>query len=74
MLLELLSHQNLADQSYGLDPRFRFHVSRAVYKGILKYLSYNSGSEYCRSSPSCYTYGAHSPGREEGQAELGARQ
>jgi hypothetical protein len=46
MLLELLSHQNLADQSYGLDPRFRFHVSRAVYKGILKYLAYNSGSEY----------------------------
>jgi hypothetical protein len=46
MLLELLSHQNLADQTYGLDPRFRFHVSRAVYKGILKYLSYNSGLEY----------------------------
>ncbi len=46
MLLELLSHQNLADQSYGLDPRFRFHVSRAVYKGILKYLSYNSGSDF----------------------------
>ncbi len=46
MLLELLSHQNLADQSYGLDPRFRFHVSRAVYKGILKYLAYNSGNEY----------------------------
>ncbi|MCK7533363.1 MAG: hypothetical protein MZV63_21190 [Marinilabiliales bacterium] len=36
MLLELLSHQNLADQRYGLDPRFRFHVSRAVYKGILQ--------------------------------------
>ena len=46
MLLELLSHQNMADQRFGLDPRFRFHVSRAVYKGILKYLSYNSGSEY----------------------------
>jgi len=46
MLLELLSHQNLADQSFGLDPRFRFHVSRAVYKGILKYLSSNSGSDY----------------------------
>ena len=39
-LLELLSHQNLADQRFGLDPRFRFYVSRAVYKGILKYLSY----------------------------------
>ncbi len=37
MLLELLSHQNMADQKYGLDPRFRFTVSRAVYKGILKY-------------------------------------
>lgn len=40
MLLELLSHQNFADMCYGLDPRFRFLVSRAVYKGILRFLSY----------------------------------
>lgn len=46
LLLELLSHQNLADQLYGLDPRFRFHVSRAVYKGILKYLSYVENRDY----------------------------
>ncbi len=46
MLLELLSHQNLADQRYGFDPRFRFAVSRAVYKGILRYLADASGSEY----------------------------
>lgn len=46
MLLELLSHQNLADQRYGFDPRFRFHVSRAVYKGMLRYLAYASGREY----------------------------
>ena len=39
MLLELLSHQNFADQKYGLDPTFRFTVSRSVYKGMLKYLS-----------------------------------
>ncbi|MDR1004456.1 MAG: xanthan lyase [Prevotellaceae bacterium] len=39
MLLELLSHQNFADMRYGLDPSFRFTVSRAVYKGILRYLS-----------------------------------
>ena len=39
MLLELLSHQNFADMKYGLDPSFRFNVSRAVYKGILKYLA-----------------------------------
>ncbi len=46
MLLELLSHQNLADQRYGFDPRFRFHVSRAVYKGILRYLADTGGREY----------------------------
>lgn len=39
MLLELLSHQNLADLRFGLDPRFRFIVSRAVYKGMLRYLA-----------------------------------
>lgn len=39
MLLELLSHQNFADMKYGLDPSFRFSASRAVYKGIVKYLS-----------------------------------
>lgn len=39
MLLELLSHQNLADMKYGLDPSFRFTVSRAIYKGMLKYLA-----------------------------------
>lgn len=46
LLLELLSHQNLADQRLGLDPRFRFSVSRAVYKGMLRYLSSLDGSEY----------------------------
>ena len=46
MLLELLSHQNFADMKYGLDPRFRFTVSRAVYKGMLKYLSNRYGCPY----------------------------
>lgn len=39
MLLELLSHQNFADMRLGRDPRFKFLVSRAVYKGILRYIS-----------------------------------
>ena len=39
MLLELLSHQNFADMRYGSDPRFKFLVSRAIYKGILQYIS-----------------------------------
>ncbi len=46
MLLELLSHQNFADMKYGLDPSFRFTVSRSVYKGILKYLSARFGCSY----------------------------
>ena len=46
MLLELLSHQNLADMKFGIDPRFRFAVSRSVYKGILKYLSNVNNRDY----------------------------
>lgn len=46
MLLELLSHQNFADMKYGLDPSFRFTVSRAIYKGMLKYLSNRYGIQY----------------------------
>ena len=46
MILELLSHQNFADMKAGLDPAFRFTVSRAVYKGILKYLSNRFGCDY----------------------------
>lgn len=46
MLLELLSHQNPADMKYGLDPRFRFVVSRAIYKGMLRYLHEQYGTAY----------------------------
>lgn len=46
MLLELLSHQNFADMRLGLDPAFRFLVSRSIYKGILKYLHQTSGTPY----------------------------
>ncbi len=43
MLLELLSHQNFSDMRYGLDPEFRFTVSRAIYKGILQFLAEKNG-------------------------------
>ncbi len=46
MLLELLSHQNLADMRYGLDPRFQFTVSRSIYKGMLKFVSSQYGYDY----------------------------
>ncbi|MGC9151563.1 MAG: xanthan lyase [Microbacter sp.] len=46
MLLELLAHQNFADMRYGLDPRFRFTVSRAIYKGMLKFIAGQYGYKY----------------------------
>ena len=46
MLLELLSHQNFADMRLGLDPNFKFTASRAVYKGMLKFLSELYGVPY----------------------------
>ena len=46
LLLELLSHQNIADMKYGLDPRFRFSVSRAIYKGILKFQSFQENRAF----------------------------
>ena len=46
MLLELLSHQNFNDMKFGLDPTFRFTTSRAIYKGMLKYLANRYGQSY----------------------------
>lgn len=45
-LLELLSHQNFTDMRYGLDPHFHFIVSRAIYKGILKFLCTQQNRPY----------------------------
>lgn len=39
IILEVLSHKNMADMRYGLDPAFRFVAARAVYKGILRFLN-----------------------------------
>ena len=46
VIIELLSHQNYADMHYGHDPRFKFLVSRSIYKGILKYLHAQDSSLY----------------------------
>lgn len=46
MLLEILSHQNFEDMKLALDPRFRFTVSRAIYKGMLKHLACMYGKDY----------------------------
>lgn len=46
MLSEFLSHQNFADMALATDPRFKFDVSRAFYKGILRFLSAQNGTNY----------------------------
>jgi len=46
MLLELFSHQNFLDMRFGQEPMFRFNVSRAIYKGILKFLDTQYGRGY----------------------------
>jgi len=65
MLLELLSHQNLADMRYGLDPQFKFDVARAVYKGILRYLADQKTAKYIVQPlpPSGLDLAELSPGR-----------
>ena len=46
VLLELLSHQNFTDMKFASDPAFRFDVARAIYKGMLKYLSFQNNRAY----------------------------
>lgn len=45
-IIELLSHQNFADMQLGHDPNFKFTVGRAIYKGILRFISSQHGKEY----------------------------
>lgn len=46
VILELLSHQNYNDMVLAMNPKFRFDVSRAIYKGILKFLADRYGVKY----------------------------
>lgn len=44
-LIELMSHQNYADMTYGLDPNFRFTVGRAIYKGMARFMAERKGRD-----------------------------
>ena len=46
MIFESMSHQNYIDMFYGHDPDFKFTVARAVYKALLKQLTFLRGEEY----------------------------
>lgn len=59
LILELLSHQNFADMRYGLDPCFRFMVSRAIYKGIVRFIHEQYGTPYCIQPLPVKNFGMH---------------
>ena len=46
IIIESLSHQNLYDMQFGLNPGFKFDLARAIYKGVLKFLSNEYSREY----------------------------
>lgn len=46
MILELLAHQNFNDMRLMHDPQFKFIAARAIYKGLLRYVSAMHGVKY----------------------------
>lgn len=46
VIIETLSHQNYADMRLAHDPTFKFHLARAIYKGILRYTAEQHNLEY----------------------------
>ena len=47
IILETLSHQNWADMRFGHDPYFKFLLARAIYKGVLRFIStIHGGKDY----------------------------
>lgn len=70
VLLELLSHQNMTDMKYGLDPRVRFTISRAIYKSFLRFIHEQYGTEYIvqplpvRSMAMTMEEGSHTQGAQ----------
>ena len=45
-IIELLSHHNYYDMTFGLDPKFKFIASRAIYKGMLRFIHQTTGTPY----------------------------
>lgn len=50
-ILEILSHQNFSDMKYGHDPLFKFTLSRAIYKSILQFVSFEHGIKQYQVQP-----------------------
>lgn len=42
-IFEMLSHQNFTDLKFGHDPHFKFAMSRAIYKSVLRFVNFEHG-------------------------------
>lgn len=62
MIIEALSHQNFEDMKRALDPEFRFILSRAVYKGILRFLSERYNTPCVVQPLAVGSFGIHADG------------
>lgn len=45
-IVEMLSHQNFTDMKLGHDPRYKFVLARAIYKGVLRFIATQHDKEY----------------------------
>ena len=45
IIFEMLSHQNWADMRFGHDPYFKFLMSRAIYKAMLRFVATTHGGK-----------------------------
>ncbi len=50
-IIEMLSHQNFTDMVYGHDPNFKFVLARALYKSVLKFVSYEHEEKHYTVQP-----------------------
>lgn len=46
ILVEMFSHQDSTDMAYATTPQVKFDMSRAIYKGILKFLAARYSMDY----------------------------
>ncbi len=45
-IIEMLSHQNFKDMQLAQDPNFKFSMARAIYKGILRFITSQHKESY----------------------------
>ncbi len=71
-IIEMLSHQNFNDMKYAQDPNFKFTLSRAIYKGILKFVTSQHKENYV-VQPLPISHFAIEYGRKKGSITLSWR-